>query len=41
MERARRNGVAGIGDEALHPALELENEDAKSQPKQDYEAAGV
>ena len=34
MERILRSGVAGIGEEALHPALELENEDSESQPQQ-------
>jgi hypothetical protein len=40
MEKVLLRGVAGIGDEALHLALELKIEDAESQPKQDYEAAG-
>ena len=41
MEQVLLRGVAGIGDEALHLALELKIEDAEPQPKPDYEATGV
>jgi hypothetical protein len=41
MEKVLRRGVAGIGNKAPHPALELKIEDAESQPKQDYEATGA
>ncbi len=34
MEKVLRSGVAGIEDEALHPALELKNEDSDLQPQQ-------